>query len=100
MDHKTLGKIFQEILDEFSEMQLTSLDELEDKVLKAIRRLGSYLMEAKIEDWNTQLHQKKPDICERCGTKLKHKQEERQIATWVSDMNYKRYRSYCPECKT
>ncbi len=99
MDHKTLGNIFQEIFNEFSEMKPTNLDELEDKVNNAMRKLGSYLMESKIEDWNTQLHQTKQDNCEKCGTKLKNKQEDRQIATWVCDMNYKRYRQYCPACK-
>jgi len=99
MDHKTLGNIFQEIFNEFSEMNPTNLDELEDKVNNAMRKLGSYLMESKIEDWNTQLHQDKPNICEKCGTKLKNKQEDRQIASWICDVNYKRYRRYCPKCK-
>jgi hypothetical protein len=99
MDHKTLGDIFQEIFNEFSKMNPTNLDELEDKVSNAMNRLGSYLMESKIEDWDTQLHQDKPNTCEKCGTKLKNKQEDRQIATWVCDVNYKRYRRYCPVCK-
>ena len=43
MDHKTLEDIFQEIYNEFSEMGPTGLDELEDKVLEAIQKLGSYL---------------------------------------------------------
>jgi hypothetical protein len=97
MDHKTLGNIFQEIFNEFSEMNPTNLDELEDKVNNAMRKLGSYLMESKIEDWNTKLHQDKPNICEKCGTKLKSKQEDRQIATWICDVNYKRYRRYCAD---
>lgn len=99
MDHKTLGNIFQEIFNEFSEMNPTNLDELEDKVNNAMHKLGSYLMESKIEDWNTQLHQTKQDTCEKCNTNLKNKQEDRQIATWVCDVNYKRYRRYCPVCK-
>ncbi len=53
MDHKTLGEIFQEISEEFSEMEPTDLDRLEDKVLDAMYKLGSYLMESKIADWNT-----------------------------------------------
>jgi len=61
----TLGDIFQEIFDEFSEMNPTNLDELENKVLNAMHKLGSYLMESKIEDWNTQLHQTKQDNCEK-----------------------------------
>jgi hypothetical protein len=36
MDHKTLGDIFQDIVVEFSEMEPTNLDELEDRVLDAI----------------------------------------------------------------
>lgn len=99
MDHKTLRDIFQEISSEFSEMEPTKLDELEDRVLNAMRKLGSYLMESKIEDWNMQLHQDKEDTCKKCGVKLKNKQEERQIATWVSDVTIKRYKRYCPECK-
>ncbi len=95
MDHKKLGDIFQEISEEFSEMEPTNLDELEDKVLDAMHKVGSYLMESKISDWNSELHQ---ETCDKCGTKLQHKQKVRQIATWVSDVNYKRYRSYCPSC--
>ena len=56
-------------------------------------------MKSKVEDWDTQLHQDKPKTCEKCGTKLKNKQEDRQIATRICDVNYKRYRSYCPKCK-
>ena len=96
MDHKALGEIFQGIYEEFSEMKPTSLDELEDKVLAAMQRVGSYLMDSKVEDWNAQVRQ---ETCSQCGTKLKHRQKERQIATWVSDMNYKRDRCYCAECK-
>ncbi len=33
MDDTTLGKIFQEISDEFTGMEPCSLDDLEDKVL-------------------------------------------------------------------
>ncbi|MBM3212668.1 hypothetical protein FJZ33_10635 [Candidatus Poribacteria bacterium] len=99
MDHKTLGDIFQEITNEFAEMQPTNLDELENRVLSAMQKLGSYLMEKKIEDWNIQLYYDKQETCEKCGSKLKHKQEERQIATWVSDVTIKRYKRCCPECK-
>ena len=95
MDHKTLGDIFQEINDEFEDMEPTKFDQLADRVLAAMHKLGSYLMDSKIADWNTQLHHK---TCAKCGTKLTHKQKKRQIATWVSDVNYKRYRSYCPKC--
>ena len=96
MDHKTLGEIFQGIYDEFSAMKPTSLDELEDKVLRAMQKLGSYLMDSKVEDWNTQVSK---ETCSQCGTKLKHRQKGRQIATWVNDMSYRRDRSYCPECR-
>jgi len=96
MDHKTLGEIFQQIYDEFSDMKPTSLDRLEEKVLNAMQKLGSYLMDSKVEDWNTQVHQ---ETCSQCGTKLKHRQKERQIVTWVSDMSYHRDRCYCPRCK-
>ncbi len=99
MDHKTLGDIFQEISNEFSEMKPTNLDKLENRVLNAMHKLGSYLMDSKIQDWNTQLYQDEQDTCGKCGSKLKHKQEERQIATWVSDVTIKRYKRYCPECK-
>jgi hypothetical protein len=96
MDHKTLGKIFQEIHDEFSDMGPTSLDNLEDNVLRAMQKLGSYLMDSKVEDWNSQVRQ---ETCAQCGAKLNHRQKNRQIVTWVSDMNYKRDRCYCPLCK-
>ena len=96
MNHKTLGDIFQEINDEFAFMEPASLDQLEDRVLAAMHKLGSYLMESKITDWNTQIRH---ETCPECGTKLEHKQKSRQIATWVSDVNYKRWRSYCPQCK-
>jgi len=96
MDHKTLEDIFQEIYNEFSEMGPTGLDELEDKVLEAMQKLGSYLMDSKVADWNTQLRH---ETCGECGTQLSHKQKSRQIATWVCDVNYKRYRSYCPKCQ-
>lgn len=96
MDHKTLEDIFQEIYNQFSEMGPTGLDELEDKVLEAMQKLGSYLMDSKVADWNTQLRH---ETCGECGTQLSHKQKSRQIATWVCDVNYKRYRSYCPKCQ-
>jgi hypothetical protein len=95
MDHKTLGDIFQEIVVEFSEMGPTNLDELEDRVLDAIYRIGACLMEWKLEDWNMELRQ---DICHECGCKLENRKRERQIATWVSDVTYERYRSNCPNC--
>lgn len=94
MDHKALDKIFQEIKDEFSNMAPTSLDKTEDKVYAAMLELGSYLMECKMEDWDTQVRQEK---CSECGTRLKHRKVERHIATWVSDMTYKGDRSYCPK---
>ena len=75
MDNTTLGKIFQEISDEFTEMAPTSLDELEAKVLTVIYNLGSYLMESKVEDWNTELRY---ETCPDCGTKLKMEQERRR----------------------
>ena len=95
MDHKTFGEIFQEIYGEFSDMAPVSLDNLENAVLSAMQKLGSYLMDSKVEDWNSHVRQ---EICSQCGAKLKHRQKERQIGTWVSDMNYKRDRCYCPRC--
>ncbi len=73
MDHKTLGEIFQEISEEFSEMEPTNLDQLENTVLAAMYKLGSHLMDSKVADWNTQLHHK---TCAKCGTKLTHKQKK------------------------
>jgi hypothetical protein len=96
MNNKTLGDIFQEINDEFTDMEPTNIDQLENRVLAAMDKLGAYLMESKITDWNTQIRH---ETCAECGTKLEHKQKKRQIATWVSDVNYKRWRSYCPQCK-
>jgi hypothetical protein len=95
MDHNTLGDIFQEIVVEFSEMGPTNLDELEDRVLDAIYRIGACLMEWKFEDWNMELRQ---DKCDECSCKLENRKRERQIATWVSDITYERYRSNCPNC--
>jgi len=66
--------------------------------LNAMQKLGSYLMEKKVEEWNIQLYQEKWATCKKCGSKVKSKQEERQIATWVSDVTIKRYKRYCPEC--
>lgn len=99
MDGTTLGKIFQEISDEFTDMAPTSLDELEDNVLTAMYKLGSCLMDTKLTEWNNKVQQEKEETCSECGTKLQHKQKSRQIATWVCDVSYKRYRNYCPECK-
>jgi hypothetical protein len=96
MDHKTLGEIFQGIYDRFDKMSPTSLDELEKETLDAMDKLGSYLMDSKVEDWNAQVRH---ETCSQCGTKFKHRQKERQIGTWVSDVNYKRDRCYCPQCK-
>ena len=66
MNHKTLGEIFQEISEEFSEMSPTNLDQLEDKVLAAMDKLGSYIMDSKIADWNTQVHH---ETCAKCETR-------------------------------
>ena len=66
MDHKTLGDIFQEIRDEFVEMNPANLDQLEDRVLAAMHKLGSYLMESKISDWNRQVRH---EACTECGTR-------------------------------
>lgn len=96
MNHKTLGDIFQEIYDDFSDMKPASLDQLENKVLAAMDKFGTYLMHSKITDWNSQTRH---ESCPECGTKLEHKNKERQIATWVCDIDYKRWRSYCPQCK-
>ena len=95
MDHTTLGDIFQEIVTDFSEMEPTSLDHLEQRVLDAIYRIGSCLMEWKFSDWDTQLRQ---DTCQECGGSLENRKRSRQMATWVSDMHYQRYRSNCSDC--
>ena len=57
MDHKALEDIVQEICAEFSEMQPASLDQLERDVLNAMEKLGKFLVESKIKDWNAQLVQ-------------------------------------------
>ncbi|MGQ9609953.1 MAG: hypothetical protein ACUVWN_11645 [bacterium] len=51
-------------------MKSANLDELEDKVNKAMCKLVSYLMETKIKDWDTQLHKTKQNTCEKYGTFL------------------------------
>ena len=78
MDHNTPGEIFQEITSEFSDMKPTELDELEDKVLRVMYRLGEYLLESKLSDRGDQLGQ---DTCQDCGGKLKHQRRSRQIST-------------------
>jgi hypothetical protein len=81
MNHKTLGDIFQEIYDEFSGMKPTSLDNLENSVLSAMQKLGSYLMDSKFEDWDTQIrNETRSRSCSQCGTKLKHRQKQRQFS--------------------
>jgi ribosomal protein L32 len=95
MDGKTLGDIFQEILAELSEMEPTSLDELEKKIKDILRRLGECIMEWKLEDWDVDLRK---EICWECGAKLENRKRERQIAMSVSDVNFQRYRSSCPGC--
>jgi ribosomal protein L32 len=95
MDGKTLGDIFQEILAELSEMEPTSLDELEKKIKDILRRLGECIMEWKLEDWDVDLRK---EICWECGAKLENRKRERQIAMSVSDVKFQRYRSSCPGC--
>jgi hypothetical protein len=56
-------------------------------------------MDTKLAEWNNKVQQEKEETCSECGTKLQHKQKSRQIATWVCDVSYKRYRNYCLECK-
>ncbi len=67
-----------QIFNEFSEMRPTNLDELEDKVNKAMHKLGLYLMESKIKDWNTQLHQTNHYTCDPTAS-------EKAINKWVSE---------------
>ena len=43
MDHTTLGRVYQEVITDFAEMEPTSLDQLEQKTLDAIYRIGSCL---------------------------------------------------------
>jgi len=95
MDHKTSGAIFQEIIVEFSEMNPTTLDQLESKVQEAIRRLSEGLMEWKLNEWNEKLQKRE---CSACGSKLENRSRSRQIATLVADISYERYRSSCPDC--
>ena len=41
----TIGQFFQDIISKFSDMNPTNIDALENKVLDAIYKLGSLLME-------------------------------------------------------
>jgi len=95
MDHKTLGDMFQEITVEFSQMKPTTLDQLESRTLDAIYKLGKALMQWKIEEWDTELHK---ESCPECGCKLENRHRSTQIATWVADIHYDRYRSNCTSC--
>ena len=92
----TIGQVFQDIINEFSNMNPAKLNILENKVLDSIYKLGSLLMEWKLSDWNDEL---KNDTCPKCNTKLENRKRQRQIATMVSDVNFTRYMSHCPKCK-
>jgi len=92
----TIGLVFQDIISQFSDMNPTNMDTLENEVLNAIYKLGSLLMEWKLSDWNEDL---KKDNCQQCNTKLQNRKRSRQIATMVSDVSFTRYMSYCPNCK-
>ena len=87
MDHTTLGVMFQEITMEFSQMKPTTLDQLENRTLDAIYKLGEALMQWKLEEWNTELHK---ETCSECGSssKLENRYRGAQIATWVADIHY------------
>ena len=61
MDHKVFEDIDEEIYAEFPDMNPTSLDQLERSTIAAIQKLGSFLMESKIKDWNAQLVQETSD---------------------------------------
>ena len=65
MDHKTLGKIFQEIIVELSEMGPTTLDDLEKKVRDVLGSLGECMMEWKLEDWDTEVRK---EVCSECAS--------------------------------
>ena len=95
MDHKTLWKIFQEIIVEFSEMGPTTLDELEKKVRDALGSLGECMIEWKLGNWDTEVRN---EVCPDCGSKLENRKRKRQLVTVVADVTYKRYRSSCPNC--
>jgi hypothetical protein len=78
MDHKTLGDMFQEITAEFSQMESTTLDELESRTLDAIYRLGKALMQLKIEEWDTELHR---ESCPECGCRLENRHRHTQVGS-------------------
>lgn len=92
----TIGQLFQDIISQFSDMNPTNMDTLENKVLDAIYKLGSLIMEWKLSDWNDSL---KKDNCQQCNTKLQNRKRSRQLATMVSDVSFTRYMNYCPNCK-
>ena len=92
----TIGQFFQDIISQFSDMSPTNMDALENKVLDAIYKLGSLLMEWKLSNWNDDL---KKDNCQQCNTKLQNRNHSRQLATMVSDVSFTRYMSYCPNCR-
>jgi hypothetical protein len=95
IDSKTLGDIFQEIIVKFSQMQPTSLDELENETLNAIRRIGKGLMQWKFQEWDSELAQ---ETCPECGGKQENRSRSTQIATWVTDISYDRCRINCTNC--
>jgi len=92
----TIGQVFQDIISQFSDMNPTNMDTLENEALDAIYKLGSLMMEWKLSDWNDSL---KKDNCQQCNAKLQNRKRSRQLATMVSDVSFTRYMSYCPNCK-
>ena len=58
----TIGQLFQDIISQFSDMNPTNMDTLENEVLNAIYKLGSLMMERKLSDWNDGL---KKDNCQQ-----------------------------------
>ena len=53
-------------------MKPANLNHLENRILEAMHKLGSYLMESKITDWNAEVRH---ETCAECGTKLKAEEE-------------------------
>ena len=95
IDRKAIEDIFQETIVQFEKMEPTELDGFEGATLDAIYKIGKALMQWKFQQWNTELRKEQ---CSECSGKLENRCRSTQIATWVADMHYDRYRSNCTSC--
>jgi len=92
-----LGKLWQEEIMQLSGVSPESLDALEARINGTLQRLGKAMMEWKLQDWNASLTKSE---CSDCGSKVHNRKRSKQILTTVATIDYERYMSYCPKCKS